>query len=72
MSVEWLHVAQVLQHLGPLHAWEQALTYVLAFAPFAVLGFVVWWRRRQDAVEGEESTHVSDRRATPDPRRSRP
>ena len=42
---------QVLQHLGPLHAQEKALTYVLAFAPFALLGFVIWWRHRQDAAE---------------------
>ena len=41
----------VLQHLGPLHAQEKVLTYVLAFAPFVVLGIVIWWRHRQDATE---------------------
>lgn len=44
-------LAPVLQHLGPLHAQEKALTYVLAFAPFVLLGFVIWWRNRQDAAE---------------------
>jgi uncharacterized iron-regulated membrane protein len=35
-------------HLGALHPVEQALTLVLAFGPFAVLGVVVWWRRRTE------------------------
>ncbi|MGI8645342.1 MAG: hypothetical protein ACR2JD_03335 [Nocardioides sp.] len=35
-------------HFGSLHPYEQALTLVLAFGPFLVLGFVVWWRRRDD------------------------
>jgi hypothetical protein len=35
-------------HFGALHPYEQALTLVLAFGPFAVLGAVVWWRRRED------------------------
>lgn len=46
-------LVQVLQHLGPLHAQERALTYVLAFAPFVLLGFVIWWRHRQDAAEDD-------------------
>ena len=28
-------------HMGSLHAYEQALTLVLAFGPFLVLGLVV-------------------------------
>lgn len=36
-------------HLGSLHPYEQALTVVLAFGPFALLGIVVWRRRREDA-----------------------
>ena len=36
-------------HLGSLHPVEQALTLLLAFGPFAVLGVVVWLRRREDA-----------------------
>jgi hypothetical protein len=36
-------------HLGPLHPVEQALTLLLAFGPFVVLGAVVWWRQRTDA-----------------------
>ena len=36
-------------HLGSLHPVEQALTLLLAFGPFAVLGLVLVLRRRQDA-----------------------
>ena len=36
-------------HLGSLHPIEQALTLVLAFGPFVLLGLVVWWRRRHEA-----------------------
>jgi hypothetical protein len=36
-------------HLGSLHPFEQALTLLLAFGPFVVLGAVVWLRRREDA-----------------------
>lgn len=39
-------------HLGALHPFEQALTLLLAFGPFVVLGIVVAVRRRQDAAEG--------------------
>ena len=35
-------------HLGSLHPWEQALTLVLAFGPFVVLGVVVAVRRQRD------------------------
>ena len=35
-------------HLGELHSYEQWLVASIAFGPFVVLGFVVWWRRRQD------------------------
>ena len=40
-------------HLGALHPVEQALTLVLAFGPFVVLGAVVLHRRRQDAAEDQ-------------------
>lgn len=36
-------------HMGSLHPYEQALTLLLAFGPFVVLGFVVWRRRGEDA-----------------------
>lgn len=36
-------------HMGSLHPFEQALTLLLAFGPFVVLGLVLWWRRREDA-----------------------
>jgi hypothetical protein len=39
-------------HFGALHPFEQALTLLLAFGPFVVLGVVVWWRARQDGGEG--------------------
>jgi len=40
-------------HLGPVHPLEQALTVVLAIAPFVVLGIVIAVRRRHDARDGE-------------------
>ena len=42
------------QHLGALHPLEQALTLILAFGPFVVLGAVVVHRRRQDAARAAE------------------
>lgn len=38
-------------HMGALHPYEQALTLILAFGPFVLLGAVVWWRRRADDAE---------------------
>lgn len=38
-------------HMGALHPVEQALTLVLAFGPFAVLGFVVWRRSSEDDAD---------------------
>ena len=35
-------------HLGSLHPYGQALTVVLAFGPFVLLGIVMWRRRRED------------------------
>ena len=32
-------------HMGALHPFEQALTLLLAFGPFVLLGAVIWWRR---------------------------
>lgn len=37
-------------HLGALHPVEQALTLLLAFGPFLVLGVVILVRRRQDGA----------------------
>lgn len=43
-------------HLGALHPIEQALTIVLAFGPFVLLGVVVWLRRREDdRIDAEEA-----------------
>lgn len=38
-------------HMGALHPFEQALTLVLAFGPFVLLGVVIAVRRR---AEGED------------------
>lgn len=48
-------------HLGALHPIEQALTLILAFGPFALLGLVAWLRRRADRREDArtESTATS-------------
>ena len=40
-------------HMGALHPFEQALTLLLAFGPFVVLGFVVWRRRSEDDREAD-------------------
>ncbi|MDQ4051712.1 MAG: hypothetical protein M3237_03300 [Actinomycetota bacterium] len=41
-------------HLGSLHPAETALTLVLAFGPFLLLGVVIVVRRRQDRREEEQ------------------
>ncbi len=38
-------------HLGALHPVEQAITLLLAFGPFAVLGVVLAVRRRKERAE---------------------
>jgi hypothetical protein len=38
--------------MGALHPYELALTCLLAFGPFVLLGIVVWLRRRQDGSDG--------------------
>lgn len=43
-------------HMGAMHPFEQALTLVLAFGPFVVLGAVIVLRRRADEREQEEAT----------------
>lgn len=48
-------------HLGALHPVEQALTFLLAFGPFVVLGIVVVLRRRaDDAEEGQDPGDPGD------------
>jgi hypothetical protein len=41
--------------MGALHPYEQALTLLLAFGPFLVLGLVIWRRRN----EQDGDAHVS-------------
>ena len=48
-------VLRPLWHMGALHPFEQALTLLLAFGPFVVLGLVVRARRREDAAEEREA-----------------
>jgi hypothetical protein len=38
-------------HLGALHPAEKALTLLLAFGPFIVLGSIVAMRRRHEAED---------------------
>lgn len=48
-------------HLGSLHPYEQALTYLLAFGPFVVLAVVVAVRRHGEPPEEQEPVDgVSD------------
>jgi hypothetical protein len=51
--------------MGALHPFEQALTLLLAFGPFVVLGLVVRARRRQDAAEEAREAQARDE-ARPD------
>ncbi|MDO9498416.1 MAG: hypothetical protein Q7J48_22100 [Nocardioides sp.] len=44
----------VPMHLGSLHPIEQALTLVLAFGPFVVLGIVIVVRRRHDLAAEQD------------------
>jgi len=53
-------------HMGALHPFEQALTLLLAFGPFVLLGIVVWLRRRQD----DRSVSHADPAAKQSPSRS--
>jgi len=41
-------------HLGSLHPYEQALTLLLAFGPFVVLGLVIVVRRRREGAEAAD------------------
>ncbi len=58
-------VLRPLWHMGALHPYEQALTLLLAFGPFVVLGLVVRARRREDAAEEERQALATDQ-ARPD------
>ena len=58
-------VLRPLWHMGALHPFEQALTLLLAFGPFVVLGLVVRARRREDAAEEERQAQAMDE-ARPD------
>lgn len=51
-------------HLGALHPVEQALTLLLAFGPFVVLGIVIVLRRRAEDAQDEAraSDEVPDQR----------
>ncbi|GAA3835280.1 hypothetical protein [Nocardioides panacisoli] len=42
-------------HLGAMHPYEQALTLLLAFGPFVVLGIVLAVRRRQERDDSRDT-----------------
>ena len=46
-------------HMGSLHPYEQALTLLLAFGPFGVLGLVVWLRRHEDETASTPTEQAS-------------
>lgn len=55
----------VALHLGALHPYEKAVTLLLAFGPFVLLGIVVVVRRRHDvAEERAEVERATTERAT--------
>ncbi len=58
-------VLRPLWHMGALHPFEQALTLLLAFGPFVVLGLVVRARRREDAAAEAREAQARDE-ARPD------
>jgi hypothetical protein len=54
-------------HMGALHPFEMALTLLLAFGPFVLLGAVIVLRRRHDrldAAEPVEEPTVRERRVS--------
>ncbi|MDN4160264.1 hypothetical protein [Nocardioides abyssi] len=53
-------------HLGALHPMEQALTLLLAFGPFLVLGVVIVLRRRQEEQELDGEPEDVERRGVED------
>jgi len=46
----------IAMHMGGLHPFEKALTLLLAFGPFLVLGSVVAIRRRHEADDETQPT----------------
>jgi hypothetical protein len=51
-----MHTGALLpMHMGALHAYEKFLVLGLAFGPFVVLGIVVFFVRRRDVSEDEQS-----------------
>ena len=49
-----------LWHMGALHPFEQALTLLLAFGPFVVLGLVLRRRNRELRAEDEAGSTPVD------------
>ena len=54
-------------HLGALHPIEQALTLLLAFGPFVILGIVLAVRHRTVAAEEASTDTASTDTASTDP-----
>lgn len=57
-------------HMGALHPYEQALTLLLAFGPFVVLGLVL--RRRGKELAAEEADGRAGRDDEPEQLRTGP
>jgi len=43
----------ILQHMGTLHPYEQALVLLLAFGPVLLLGVTIWIARKRNDDEDE-------------------
>lgn len=50
----------ILEHMGGLHVYEQALVMLLAFGPLLVLGIVIRFVRRRDLAEEELASGNGD------------
>jgi hypothetical protein len=62
-----MSAAIVALHMGALHPYEKAVTLLLAFGPFVLLGIVIAVRRRHDLAEerAEAQERMLSERATP-------
>ena len=52
-------------HMGALHPFELALTLLLAFGPFVLLGVVIVVRRRHDRLDTRAKAEESAAREHP-------
>ena len=64
-----MNVAVLPLHMGSLHPFEQALTLLLAFGPFAVLAIVLRRRGKELAADEQLSDQVPAPEETSEPER---